>query len=194
MERSNLFIPAGSWENMEKMVEELFPVSPDDTATVTLAKVVKILREKVEKVLEKVLEPSLGNGQGDGQGDHDGKFGMLLKHFRDLIINETDQSVKFSGGLHCETVLATIGKYFETSLIGGGDSDDNANLTSICKVILLLTCRLILSEHLSLDTTSIGLDICVEIMLSSVLGPIAHIERRRARSIIFWPPFHRLSC
>jgi hypothetical protein len=117
VDRSSLAIPAGSWSAMNNMMRALYSdPSSNDTATAT--KALEILERKVLKTR---------------QGSSPGKYDNLCAKFK-LIINNTP--ILFPGGMHCETVLATLGKYFEPSL-GGDESDDKANLTSICKVILL---------------------------------------------------------
>jgi hypothetical protein len=115
VDRSALAIPAGSWSTMKDMMRELLSSDPsDDTATAT----------KALEILEgKILQPRQDNP----------KQNNLLANFK-LIIE--DQPILLPGGMHCETVLATIGKYFESILKGDG-SDDNVNLTTICKVLLL---------------------------------------------------------
>ena len=74
------------------------------------------------------------------------KFGNLLENFK-LVVEDTSPIV-LSGGMHCETVLATLGKYSESFLSLEGD--DNAMLTLTCKVCLLFTCLVLLSEHFPL--------------------------------------------
>ena len=133
VERSALAIPNGSWSTMEDMIRELFS-SEDHSSTltdVTATKAVEILKDKVSKT------------------QNSAKYGRLFSEFKLFIDN--NGGILLTGGLHCETILATLGKYYKSCkfLL----ADDNANLTSICKVLLLFTCLLILSEHLSLETT-----------------------------------------
>ena len=133
VERSALAIPNGSWSTMEDMIRELFS-SEDHSSTltdVTATKAVEILKDKVSKT------------------QNSAKYERLFSEFKLFIDN--NGGILLTGGLHCETILATLGKYYKSCkfLL----ADDNANLTSICKVLLLFTCLLILSEHLSLETT-----------------------------------------
>lgn len=151
VERSRLVIPTGSWLTMKAMMEELFVSDPSPT---TATKAFKILEGKV---LDVKVKP---------------KLQKLLAGFR-CIIN--DKRILLSGGMHCETVLATLGKYFEPFL-QTDQRGNNGDLITLCKVLLLFTFLLVLSEHLSLESTSIAYDICVETMLSSVLDNIRHIE------------------
>ena len=156
LERSPLAIPAGSWsKNMIKMAFLPDPTNDSDTPTAA-TKAFEILERKVLK-----------------RSRDQSKLDKLLAGFEQVITD--NKPIILDGGLHCETVLATLGKFYETFLTKD-ESDNNANLISTCKVRLLFTWLLVLSEHLSLETTSIRYDICVQAMLSSVLGTIGHIE------------------
>ena len=161
VERSALAIPAGSWSTMKDMMRALFSSNPSSTSTNDTALATKALEILEAKVLKAVT------------GQDNSKHGKLLANFK--LIIEGNESILLPGGMHCETVLATLCKYFE-SVFGRDESDDKANLISICKVLLLFTCLLVLSEHLSLETTSVRYDICIQTMLSSVLETIGHIE------------------
>ena len=158
LERSPLAIPTGSWP--KDMIRTAFPSDPSSTSTndtpTAATKAFEILERKVLK-----------------RHRDDSKFDKLLAGFEQVI--KDNKPIILPGGLHCETVLATLGKFYEDFLTKD-KSDDNAKLTSTCKVRLLFTCLLVLSEHLTLETTSIRYDICVQAMLSSVLGTIGHIE------------------
>jgi len=57
------------------------------------------------------------------------KTRKLLKNFQKII---DGSEMRFPGGMHCETLLATLSKYFESALKG----DNDANLISTCKVLL----------------------------------------------------------
>ena len=81
----------------------------------TAAKAIKILQDKIQT-------PPVNCSE---------KTRKLLAKFQ-CIIKGTE--IIFPGGLHCETLLATLGKYFELSLTGGGD----ANLISTFKVFFYL--------------------------------------------------------
>ena len=131
VDRSPLIIPVGSWSTMEDMMRELFSSTETDTAIAT--KAIEILRDRISNLESK----------------DDSKFGILLRDFKHLVDNISP--ILLGGGLHCETVLATLSKYFEFLL--GSKGDDNENLTLICKVLLLFTCLVVLSEHLSLEAT-----------------------------------------
>jgi hypothetical protein len=133
VERSALVIPAGSWSSMEAMIREVFSSNPSSTSIgVTAKEAIEILEGKVLKKQD--LDDST-------------KYGRLLKEFQFFIGN--NGQILLTGGLHCETVLATLGMYFKS----WNFVDNSTNLTSICEVRLLFTCLLILSEHLSLETT-----------------------------------------
>lgn len=178
VERSPLVIPAGSWSTMEVMIRGLFSSDPSSTSTDDTAIATKALEIIKVKAKDAVALPSLSR-----DSDNSKHVGLLATF--DSLVN--DKAIRFTGGMHSETVLATLGKYFELH------SADEVKLGSICEVLLLFICLLFLSEHLSLETTSIRYDICVETMLSSVLGTVGHNERRGTQAIISRPPFHLLS-
>jgi hypothetical protein len=115
VERSPLRIPAGLWSRMEDMMKMLFP---DDTAT-------------AEKALE-ILK-----GEAQKPRTRDSKLDKILADFK-LVIDGT--TVLLTGGMHCETVLATLGRYFKDIL--GNESYDKDNLIPISQVFLLFTCLL----------------------------------------------------
>ena len=119
--RSNLSIPERSWQNFKTILEESLLPDPrssnkDDIgiATAIVSEAIEILQCKTSSPPEKYSRKSQ----------------KLLQNFA-KIIQGTQAS--FSGGLHCETVLVTLSKYFE-SLMG----NDNANLISTCEVLLFL--------------------------------------------------------
>jgi hypothetical protein len=117
VDRSALCIPAGSWQKMEGIVRESFtsdsdPSStPGDTDPATEA--LKMLKRKIETT------PSNSSKRTRG----------LLDKFRLIIAGDR---VLFHGGLHCETVLATLKKFFEAS--------ENRDVTFMetCKVLQVL--------------------------------------------------------
>ncbi len=115
VERSPLRIPAGLWSRMEDMMKMLFP---DDTAT-------------AEKALE-ILK-----GEAQKSRTRDSKLDKILADFKLVIDGAT---VLLTGGMHCETVLATLGRYFKDIL--GNESYDKDNLIPISQVFLLFTCLL----------------------------------------------------
>jgi hypothetical protein len=115
--RTSLAIPAGSWSTLECLLNESY--SPKSSLTSTA--------EAIEILKGKVLNRSLTTQQQNSQ------IGSILGKFQ--LVMEDKEPLLLSGGLHCETVLATLGKYFESILQG----DDKANLTSICKVLLPFT-------------------------------------------------------
>lgn len=122
VERSPLSIPAGSWPNMQAILRESFSSDPSQSSTsagdsnIAVIKAIKLLEDKIQTPPEKCST----------------QCRKILENFK-RIIQKTP--VLLPGGLHCETVLATLGKYFEDTPILW-DSDDNANtdLVSICKV------------------------------------------------------------
>lgn len=80
----------------------------------TAAKVIQILKEKIQNPPKRCSS----------------ECRKLLKKFQQII---QEMTIDFPGGMHCETLLATLGKFFELSHEG----DDNANLLSTCKVLFL---------------------------------------------------------
>jgi hypothetical protein len=129
VERSSLSIPAGSWPKMQDILRASFVSDPSSTSasdTDTAAtKAIKILQDKIQ------TPPKYCSA----------KSRKLLANFKG-IIQETP--IHFHGGMHCETVLATLSKHFELSL----KEDVNASLTSTCKVLLFML-DLTSSNHLS---------------------------------------------
>jgi hypothetical protein len=121
VERSSLYIPAGSWPNMQKILRESFSSGPSESSTsasdaaIAVNKAIKVLEDKI---LTQQDRYSL-----------EGKCRELLGTFKKII---QDIEVYFPGGMHCETLLATLGKYFNNAL---SLEDDNRNLVSICKVL-----------------------------------------------------------
>jgi hypothetical protein len=119
VERSRLIFPAQSWITMKDMIEALFSSDPSSASTDGTAAATKALR-----ILEdKVLKTSHDNS----------KLRNVIANFK--LIIEDGKSVFIPGGMHCETVLATLGKHYE-SIFGQDESDDKANLISTCKVLL----------------------------------------------------------
>jgi hypothetical protein len=57
------------------------------------------------------------------------KTRKLIVNFQKII---DGLEILFPGGMHCEALLATLSKYFESALTG----DNDANLISTCKVLL----------------------------------------------------------
>jgi len=132
VDRSPLVIPVGSWSKMEEKIRSLFSSADENMAT----KAIKILKDKV-------------SGLGPEGRREKSKFDNLLEDFKRVVDNSCP--IVYSGGLHCEAVLATLRKYSESIL--GSEGDDSAELISTCKVLLLFTCLVVLSEHLSLEST-----------------------------------------
>lgn len=114
--RSFLSIPAGSWPKMQNILRASLlsdPESDPSTSASDADKAIKTLEDKIQTPPEKCRRRSR----------------YLLSQFKKII---EGTPIRFSGGLHCETVLATLCKYLELFLRGG----DNADLISICKVLL----------------------------------------------------------
>lgn len=117
VKRSCLLIPVGSWPKMKGILKESFSSDPSDlesfTSAATAAKAIKFLEDKIQTPPEHCnLECR-----------------KLLKRFKNII---QGMSVLLPGGLHCEAVLATLGKYYKDGL----DEPDNIAL-STCKVLLI---------------------------------------------------------
>lgn len=118
VERSSLCIPAGSWAKMQDILTASFSSDPSSTSagdidTTAVTKAIEILRDKTRT-------PSRKFGP---------KSRRLLKNLQSVM---QGSSIFFPGGMHCETVLATLGKHFELSLKG----DDDANLISTSQKLL----------------------------------------------------------
>jgi hypothetical protein len=119
VERSRLSIPAGSWPKMQDILRESLSSDPSESSTsagdtdISVIKAVKLLEDKVQTPEKCSLRSR-----------------TILRNFKS-IIRETP--VLVPGGMHCETLLATLSIYFEDFLIPGVD---NANLISTCEVLL----------------------------------------------------------
>jgi hypothetical protein len=116
VKRSLLHVPAGSWSKMKAMLSESFSSDPSDSESATQA----------IKYLEDTVTPSLDSDFKKFDSD----CNKVVKSFKDII---QEKSVTLPGGMHCETVLATLGKYYKNCL----DESDNPVLFSICKVLLI---------------------------------------------------------
>jgi len=117
VERSSLCIPTGSWAKMQDILTASFSSDPSSTSAddinTPVTKAIEILRDKT--------------------GTPSRKFGPKSRRLlKDLESVMQGSPILFPGGMHCETVLATLSKYFELSLKG----DDNANLISTSQKLL----------------------------------------------------------
>jgi hypothetical protein len=113
VERSRLLFPVGSWSKMKAILSESFSSDPSDSESFTsAAKAIKLLEDKIQMPPE--------NCNLDCR--------KILKRFKDII---RGTSVLLPG-MHCETVLATLGKYYKDCL----DESDNTALPT-CKVLLI---------------------------------------------------------
>jgi len=109
VERSPLHIPSGSWLDMTTILRELFSSDPKPSTSADDA--VKLLEEKIQNPPTEYTQ-------------------KIVKIFKKIVL---DKKVTFSGGLHCEGVLESLGKHFHDHLT---DSEDNADLVCSCKVLL----------------------------------------------------------
>lgn len=121
VERPPLCIPAGSWPKMRDVLKRSFLsswnsslTSPGETREDTANRAINILEKKIKN-----LEIRYGP-----------KTQKILGNFQRII---DGLQVHFPGGLHCETLLATLSKYFESAIKG----DNDADLISTCKVLYL---------------------------------------------------------
>jgi hypothetical protein len=119
VERSHLCIPTGSWPKMQEILRASFSSDPSLTSAgdidSTASRAVEILEGKIQM-------PPLSCSI---------KTRRLLDNFRKIILGTR---IAFPGGMHCETLLATLGsKYFELAPSLNGDDDEK--LKSICKVL-----------------------------------------------------------
>jgi hypothetical protein len=99
---------------MKAILSESFSSDPSDL-------------ESVAKAI-KFLEDTLSGENSNVKLDSDCE--KIVRSFKDII---DEKPVTLPGGLHCETVLATLGKYCKYYL----DESDNPILVSICKVLLI---------------------------------------------------------
>jgi hypothetical protein len=121
VERSHLSIP--SWPGMQDILRESF--LSDTFESSTSAGDADIASKAIELIEDKIRNPPQKCGQ---------KCRKMLANFANIIMNKAP--LEFKGGLHCETVLATLSQYFKDFLI---EDDSNADLISTCKVLLFTT-------------------------------------------------------
>jgi len=120
VERSPLLIPTGSWSKMKAILTESLSLDPSESSTSAgdadiAIKAIKLLEDKIEMPPQKC---SL-------------KCQKLLTDFKKII---DDVPVLLPGRMHCETVLASLSKYYRNFLVVTGDN--NASLTSTCEKLL----------------------------------------------------------
>jgi hypothetical protein len=113
VKRSRLRIPVGSWSKMKSILSESFSSDPSDSES--LAKAIEFLEDTLSE---------------NSDLKFDSECGKVVISFKNII---QGKSVLLPGGLHCETVLATLGKYYKGCL----DESDNPKLVSTCKVLLI---------------------------------------------------------
>jgi hypothetical protein len=119
VERSCLLLSKGSWPEMKTILRESLSSESSTSAGDARA-------DRAIELLEKKIETPLQNCSHQCR--------KLVKDFKDII---KDVPVLLPGRMHCETVLATLSKYYEDCLVMGEDND-NVNLVYICKVLLFL--------------------------------------------------------
>jgi hypothetical protein len=126
IKRSALRIPMGSWLKIQGILRESLSSDPSSTsADDTAAAAIKILKDRIQIPPKK----------------YSAKSRQLLANFKKII---QGIPIFFPGGMHCETLLATLSKYFESSL---QLRNDNTNLISTCKVFLFTYCLLNLTVY-----------------------------------------------
>jgi hypothetical protein len=128
VDRSSLCIPAGSWQKMEDILRASFLSHPSSTPGDTDA-----ATKATETLRKKIHSPPSNCGA---------KSRVLLANFGNIV---QGNRVVFNGGMHCETVLATLKKFHELSITA---ENGNAKFISTCKV-LSFTYLAARSHHLS---------------------------------------------
>ena len=125
VEQSNLFIPAGSWQKMKEILREAFSSDPSKSSTSAPAGDAVTAVDKAIKLLEdKILTPPEECG---------GKRRAVFANFESII---QDKPVDLPGGMHCqcETLLATLGRYFNKCLCL---EEEDANLNHLVSSLLI---------------------------------------------------------
>ena len=131
VERSPLFIPAGSWPDMLAILRESFSSDPKSSTSAddAVSKGIALLEDKIR------TPPA----------ECSPKCQKILRKFKKIT---EDMPVTLTVGMHCEAVLASLGKYYEDFLNSESESgDDNADFVSSCKVLLFSCCLLDLTFY-----------------------------------------------
>jgi hypothetical protein len=123
VERTPLLLPAGSWPKMQAILRESLSSDPSESESSTSAGDADIAIKAIQLLQEKIETPPQ---------NYSLRCGNLVKDFKKII---DDVPVLLPGRMHCETVLATLSKYYGNCLVIG---DDNANLACTCEVLLFL--------------------------------------------------------
>jgi hypothetical protein len=177
VKRSRLVFPVGSWSKMKSILSESFSSDPSDSESFTLAaKAIKLLEDKIQ------TPPENCNFE----------CRKILKRFKDII---RGTSVLLPG-MPCETVLATLGKYYKDCR----DESDNTAL-STCKVLLITYyCLLDLTFYYKtllhsgmISVSNLCCPVCWELL--ALLGRETAISFRGSHSTIYpvelpeWLPY-----
>jgi hypothetical protein len=117
VERSPLFIPAGSWPDMLAILRESFPSDPKSSTSAddAVSKGIALLEDKIR------TPPA----------ECSPKCQKILRKFKKIT---EGTPVTLGGGIHCEAVLESLRKYYE-DFLNSKSGDDNEDLVSSCKVL-----------------------------------------------------------
>src|SRR5262249_29861111 len=103
--------------------------------------------------------------------------GFLFQNCR-VLMKFCDPTFEHIATVHCEAGLATLAKY--PDLVVGSNHMDATAMRDLLKV---QSPRPYLFAHLtSFSEDGHEVDICLEVMLSRVLGPIGNLEERELKS------------
>jgi hypothetical protein len=128
VERTPLVMPVGSWPNLKDILTKSLLPDPSDSESSTSASDADITIKAIKLLEDKIKTPPQ---------KYSPKCRYLLADFERITQNKP---ILLHGGMHCETVLATLGRYYENCHFEGNNS---ANLVSTCEVLYfyLLTAR-----------------------------------------------------
>lgn len=117
-ERSRLSIPSGSWPKMQAILKESFSLDSKSSTSADsdiAAKAIRLLEDKIRTPSDLKCSP---------------ESTRLIKQFKDII---EGKPICLPGGLHCETVLATLRKYVEERVF----QTDHPNISEVHLIYIL---------------------------------------------------------
>lgn len=151
-------IPARSWQKLQDILTNGFlsllnssSTSTGETLADTAARAIDVLQERIK----------------NPRDYYSPRTKKLLEKFQKII---EGSHMRFTGGMHCETLLATLSKYFEAALKGRNDAD----LQSICKVLLfiftyflldLTICHKALLKFAMISVSKLCCPVCWELLM-----------------------------
>jgi len=140
VERSRLYLPVShvSWSEMETIIKDSFP--PDSLFFCTASMASETLKNKVIEASRDIASAVQGDPAAARYTSPTLK--KIIPPFQSIIQSRNLESQSqptslkryyFGGGMHCETVLETLGEFSADIL----QEEGNGDLLAICQVLLL---------------------------------------------------------